>query len=258
MGHIEMDPDLPRGEQYRSIFPDRGLKTSCVPQSRVSSLKEIKTEAEEARREEDLKAKVEAAKWRSVEQGCDYDQYRQLLLGADLKGLPVGAIESVSKEEVAPINRRTRRRGKGSEAPAVPKPQPAPTAPPADRDEFERQWRNVCKDSVARYNYITIIPATSICKLFKKGVEEHLGVVLTSLRDGWQDEAAIGAVVGWLMTMPKAFRFDLAVGFLSEAEKDAARELFERLLATEEALLVAGDKRWSHADITEARPLYDE
>merc|ERR1712227_526007 len=104
MGHIEMDPDLPRGEQYRSIFPDRGLKTSCVPRSRVSSLKNIKTEAEEARREEDLKAKVEAAKWRSVEQGCNYDQYRQLLLGADLKGLPSGVVMNVLREESKPIN----------------------------------------------------------------------------------------------------------------------------------------------------------
>ena len=38
--------DLPKGKQYAAIFPDRGLSVRCVPESRTSSLKEIKKEAE--------------------------------------------------------------------------------------------------------------------------------------------------------------------------------------------------------------------
>merc|ERR1711904_130984 len=187
MGRVAtMDPDLPKGQQYRSIFPDRGLEQNCVPKSRMSCLKTIKQAAEVARAEEELKAKVERAKWRSVEQGCDYDQYRQLCLGADLKGLPVGAIENAGKEEVAPINRRTRRRGnKGANAPAEPKRQPAPTEPPKDRDEFERNWRAMNQDVTACYNYLSIIPASLVVKLFKKGVEEHLGRLLITLHEAW-------------------------------------------------------------------------
>ena len=38
--------DLPKKQQYAAIFPDRGLSVRCVPESRSSSLKEIKKEAE--------------------------------------------------------------------------------------------------------------------------------------------------------------------------------------------------------------------
>merc|ERR1712178_483104 len=110
---------------------DRGLTVTCVPNDRSSSLKEIKTEAAAARAEEELKAKVEAAKWRSVEQGCNYDQYRQMCLGAELKGMPAGAVMNVAKEESNPINRRTRRRTKKT-GQTVEIEQPAPTEPPAD------------------------------------------------------------------------------------------------------------------------------
>merc|ERR1719446_1741054 len=128
-----MDPDLPKGQQYRSIFPDRGLVNNCVPTDRSSSLKEIKAEAAEARQEEELKAKVEAAKWRSVEMGCNYDQYRQMCLGADLKGLPSGVVMNVMKEEAQPINRRTRRRGRATDVVSKPQRLPLPTAAPSDR-----------------------------------------------------------------------------------------------------------------------------
>merc|ERR1711977_361204 len=174
----KMDPDLPKGQQYRSIFPDRGLEQNCVPESRKSSLSEIKREAEVARAEEELKEKVEKAKWRSVEQGCNYDQYRQLCLGADLKGLPVGAIENVHKNKAEPINRRTRRRGNKAET-AAPKTAALPTEAPADRDDLERHWRTVSSaEPMQRCEYLSRFPGELIIKLFKKGVEEHLGPIL--------------------------------------------------------------------------------
>jgi len=224
-----MDPDLPKGSQYRQIFPNRGVN-NCVPNDRTSSLKEIKAEAAEARKEEDLKAKVEAAKWRSVEQGCNYDQYRQMCLGADLKGLPSGVVMNVLREESKPINRRTRRRGNKETGNAEMQQQPAPTEPPSDRDEFERQWRGACKDCERRYAYMKLIPIELICKLFKKGVEEHLGLLLLSLRDGWDgNDEDCAFILRWLLTLPETFRFDLAVGFLSDSEKAATSELLARL-----------------------------
>merc|ERR1711988_1367385 len=244
-----MDPELPKGQQYRQIFPDRGLSINCVPESRKSSLKDIKKEAETARREEELKEKVEAAKWRSVEQGCNYDQYRQLCLGADLKGLPPGAIENVRKEEVAPINRRTRRRGKANNAVALPERQPLPTEPPADSDEFERHWRNVSvAEPAERLQYLARFAAPLIVKLFKKGVEEYLGSILLTL-EAWDGELANGAAVAtWLVALPQTYRFDLAAGFLSEAENAAARQLFDRVLALE-----GEDCTWSPEDIEVAK-----
>merc|ERR1711977_527331 len=253
----KMDPDLPKGQQYRSIFPDRGLEQNCVPKSRVSCLKTIKQEAEVARAEEELKAKVEKAKWRSVEQGCDYDQYRQLCLGADLKCLPVGAIESVTKQELAPINRRTRRRGAKGATPAEPVKQELPTEPPKTRDEFEREWRRLGQDMMARYHYLCLIPMGMVSKLFKKGVEEHLGIILMTLQQGWgaaveDNKRGSGSVARWLLALPQAFRFDLAVGFLGESEKAAGKALFDRLLAIEEEELVDDGESWTHSELTAA------
>jgi len=233
-----MDPELPKGQQYRQIFPDRGLTVTCVPGSRKSSLGEIKREAEVARREEELKEKVERAKWRSVEQGCNYDQYRQLCLGADLKGLPAGAITEIAKEEIAPINRRTRRRGKAAASTAPPKPAELPKEAPADRDEFERHWRNVSTaEPVQQFEYLSRITPALALKLFKKGIEEHLGCILLALQRGWSPDKEEGcdAVAAWLVVLPTTFRFELAVGFLGEGEKAAARELFERVLAVQQS-----------------------
>lgn len=73
---------------------------------------------------------------------------------------------------------------------------------------------------------------------------------------GWQDEPAdLDAVAGWLVTLPKTFRFDLAVGFLTEAEKVAARGLFERVLALEDKENKVG-ATWTAEDLTAARELF--
>merc|ERR1712070_1445 len=232
-----MDPDLPKGQQYRAIFPDRGLKEDVIPQCRASCLKDIRNEAAIARHEQEVKDKVEKAKWTSVGQNCDYDQYRQLLLGAELNGMAPGQIESIGKEELKPINRRTRRRGArggGTAAEAVQRA--APTTAPKDRDEFEREWRSACRDPASKYAYMMLIPPATCCALFKEGVEEHLGSMLAALDSGWgiEGDAAAGAAVAeWMMALPEAYRFDLAAGFLSESEKAAGARIFDALMSGE-------------------------
>jgi len=247
-----MDPELPKGQQMRQIFPDRGLSINCVPESRSSSLKEIKKEAELARGEEELKAKVEAAKWRSVEQGCNYDQYRQLCLGADLKGLPAGIIQNVRKEESQPINRRTRRRGTKGSANSTMKQLPLPTHPPADRDEFERHWRSVSNaECTTILKYLARFSPTLILKVFRTGVEEYLGSFVHSLHEGWDDDTAqASAIAGWLLTLPQTPRFDIAVSFLGDSEKAAVRALFERVLALEPG------EGWTVEGMEEAQQAY--
>jgi len=238
MGSLDilMDPDLPKGQQYRQIFPDRGFAKDVVPTERRSCLKEIRQEAEAARHEEGLKDKVEAAKWRSVEQNCDYDQYRQLCLGAELKGMPPGVIENVAKEKADPINRRTRRRGVHKATTAEVRSSSMPPTAPSTRDEFERDWRSACPDIASKYAYLMLISRGQACisSLFEKGgVEEHLGDIMVSLDSGWvrdgAPEGTAAAVSHWMVALPKAFRFELAAGFLAESEKVAVHRLFESL-----------------------------
>jgi len=62
-------------------------------------------------------------------------------------------------------------------------------------------------------------------------VEEYLGCALTSISNGWGGGVEdLDVVAGWLVTLPQTFRFDLAVGFLSETEKAAATSLFDKVL----------------------------
>ena len=107
-----------------------------------------------------------------------------------------------------------------------------------------------------RHTYLARFPPPLIVKLFQKGVEEHLGCVLTSMEQGWQDnEDELDAVAGWLVTLPKTFRFELAVGFLTDAERNAAKALFERALALEDKENKVG-ATWTAQELTAARDTF--
>ena len=80
-----------------------------------------------------------------------------------------------------------------------------------------------------KHTYLARFPPALIINIFKKGVEEYLGCVLLAINAGWQGGIEdLDAVAGWLVTLPQTFRFELAVGFLSDSEKNAATSLFER------------------------------
>jgi len=65
-----MDPDLPKGKQYRSICPERPLANYAEETSNPKEFKlaQIRAEAAVARHEEATRDSVEKAKWTAVGQ----------------------------------------------------------------------------------------------------------------------------------------------------------------------------------------------
>lgn len=65
-----MDPDLPKGQQYRSMCPERPLANyqKEVGNAKEFKLSQIRAEAAVARKEEALRDSVEKAKWTAVNQ----------------------------------------------------------------------------------------------------------------------------------------------------------------------------------------------
>ena len=65
-----MDPDLPKGQQYRSMCPERPLANYAQEASNPKEFKlsQIRAEAAVARHEEATRDHVEKAKWTAVGQ----------------------------------------------------------------------------------------------------------------------------------------------------------------------------------------------
>ena len=65
-----MDPDLPKGSQYRSMCPERPLANYNQENNNPKEFKlaQIRAEAAVARKEEALRDSVEKAKWTAVHQ----------------------------------------------------------------------------------------------------------------------------------------------------------------------------------------------
>lgn len=238
-----MDPDLPKGKQYRAVCPERPLANYQKEESNAKEFKlaQIRAEAAVAREEEHLRAQIEKAKWTAVNQKVDYDQYRQLCLGANLKGMEPGQIENILQNKEDTKTRRSRRRGHRGQVAQIHEEMSEPTQPPNDRDEFDKQWRSACKDAGSKFRYLSIIPAESFERLCQVEVGfELLGEIIIALNHGWCElaneqlqEAAASTVFGILNALPTAFRFDLAVSFLSDKEKQAIQHVLEGLLKVE-------------------------
>lgn len=230
-----MDPDLPKGQQYRSMCPERPLANyqKEVSNAKEFKLSQIRAEAAVARKEEALRDSVEKAKWTAVNQHVDYDQYRQLCLGANLKPVEPGAIENIMDNKAGGKTRRSRRRGNKGEAPTIKEALPEPTEAPDGRDEFDRQWRAACKDNGSKFRYLCLIPPQVFAKILQVEIGfDLLGEILLALDECWVDQEA-EVVYRILRCLPEAFRFDLAVSFLGGVEKQAAQRLTARLMEVE-------------------------
>eukprot|EP00658_Telonema_sp_P-2_P002901 TRINITY_DN1106_c0_g1_i3.p1 TRINITY_DN1106_c0_g1~~TRINITY_DN1106_c0_g1_i3.p1 ORF type:complete len:247 (-),score=54.97 TRINITY_DN1106_c0_g1_i3:529-1269(-) len=229
-----MDPDLPKGSQYRSMCPERPLANYNQENNNPKEFKlaQIRAEAAVARKEEALRDSVEKAKWTAVHQHVDYDQYRQLCLGATLKPVAPGAIEGIMNNKSEAKTRRSRRRGQRGDVRHIQETPPEPTEPPQDRDEFDRQWRAASGDPGRRFRYLRMIPRESFARIMQVEIGfDLLGEIIASLHECWSEETDAPVVLGILTALPQAFRFDLAVTFLGAGEKSEARSLIERLCA---------------------------
>merc|ERR1711959_418905 len=166
-----MDPDLPKGKQYRAVCPERPLANYQKEESNAKEFKlaQIRAEAAVAREEEHLRAQIEKAKWTAVNQKVEYDQYRQLCLGANLKGMEPGQIENILQNKDQAKTRRSRRRGQRGHAAQMQEEIAEPSNPPEDRDEFDKQWRSACKDLGSKFRYLCIIPPEHFQKLCEVG-----------------------------------------------------------------------------------------
>lgn len=105
--------------------------------------------------------------------------------------------------------------------------------PPRDSSEFERTWRTLRGQQAMRLQYITnTVGATRL----RRGV---LGQTLTSeliievcaaLRDGLGDDMEMASSAGRvLQALPSLPRFDLAVMFWNDSQKDTVRDAFRVL-----------------------------
>eukprot|EP00656_Telonema_subtile_P015682 TRINITY_DN1824_c0_g1_i2.p1 TRINITY_DN1824_c0_g1~~TRINITY_DN1824_c0_g1_i2.p1 ORF type:complete len:207 (-),score=50.66 TRINITY_DN1824_c0_g1_i2:439-1059(-) len=186
------------------------------------------------RKEEGLRDQIEKAKWTAVNQHVDYDQYRQLCLGANLKPVAPGSIESIMDNKMKNNTRRNRRRGNKTDSREIKEAVPEPTSAPADRDEFDRQWRAACKDAGSRFRYLCLIPSSLFSKLLQVEIGfDLLGEIVAAVDECWINDEEIEVVFEIMKALPSAFRFELAINFLGSDEKGAIERVFERLSKVE-------------------------
>ncbi|CAI8010334.1 Coiled-coil domain-containing protein 103 [Geodia barretti] len=105
---------------------------------------------------------------------------------------------------------------------------------------FMREWRRLAAQPQDQYRFLVDFGRDRLSKLFRVEISMGLlGEILTILNKHLEDDDdIIGKVLRVLEVLSQSSRFKLSLGFLSKSEKQASRELFEKLADSRDKLLL--------------------
>lgn len=120
-------------------------------------------------------------------------------------------------------------------SPAEPSPEPSSTAtdpppPPTNSFQLEADLRRIGNQPEIVYRYLKQIKSDAYAKIFHNSLEpDILNHILRTLRDFYIKNEEPAVVLETLGSLASVRRFDMAVMFMSSAEKKVLKELFDFL-----------------------------
>ncbi|CDW74897.1 atp12-domain-containing protein [Stylonychia lemnae] len=206
---------------------------------------EVKRELGHSLNEESQRINVDSAKKRAVLQHMDYDGFRQMVLGANLKSIKAGSAQNIittqytqnvnfiaSYNAIANIGydeeivRKTLSMALEDKLEA-----------PTSQEDFERFFSKKLKDSMKRYTYLRLIDLDHYRKIFTNDFDSELLILIIQTfkeqvfsNDSFNTEDEQNFIYEFLEIIVNTPSFKFSLEFLGRKEKELIQNVLQQLI----------------------------
>jgi len=209
--------------------------------------------------EESKRTNIDTAKKRAVAQGMDYDGFKQMVLGANLKPIKAGDVTKITEKKVSVLNSASTNSGQDQQALEKLPNVNYSLEIPKNSLEFEKYFIRKLSATADRYEYLKIIPIDSLEKLFGSDIDiDVLLKIVETFTDALKDSenAEILVDVHFALEFMRKIgvikALSMGLSFLSEKEQKAFVSLFNSMKKP----LIENNNEELANDIEEVKCLY--
>ena len=195
----------------------------------------MKKELGDSINEENQRINVDSAKKKAVMYHMDYDNFHQMVLGANLKTIKKGSVENIfRKQSDTPLNSLATQRiinGEGYDEDAVKgflqikleESLQAPNSP----QEFEKFFTKKIQEPMQRYTYMRLMPLEHYRSIFIGDFDSELLIKIfltfnqvVIQNEGFNNETEQAFIHDFLTVVAGTPNFDFSLEFLGKKEMD--------------------------------------